>query len=393
MMAAQEIPFGVDEQLGIAELLQIIGLRSRTGQLFLTSDRGRAVMDFVDGRVTNGDLLPAVPGSSLAGLAPGERRRAHLADIQRTLVEVLGWPRGRAAFQPALSFGAPELAHDVDVLLIEAVRALDEWQNDASALPSPGDCLIWADSPPTSMDTARLTHLQQQLLPLCNGRLSLTELARQVHAGDLDVMKAARELLERQFVRRNSDVEQVPFDAEAEALLNRRAVELQVRTAALPRLRSRDRQVQVLLAIVLDAVGALTLLLRRPAGTRAGRPSVGTMLERLQQQYGALELVALSDAGLETGDLIEAHAELSGGARDVFYAEAIDGLYDFLLHLAVCLVEDRMCGRVAAERVRSTLAALLLEIEMAVRSVKPPALLAAGTGPSALRQKHFHMIA
>jgi hypothetical protein len=113
----------------------------------------------------------------------------------------------------------------------------------------------------------------------------------------------------------------------------------------------------------------------------------------LQEQYGALELVTLSHGVLESGDLVEAYAALSGKARDIFYSEAIDGLYGFLLQLAVTLVEDGITGRMAAERVRSMLGALLLELETTIHLVKPPATLAPATGLSALRQKHFHLIA
>ena len=393
-MAAQEVPFGADEQLGIAELLQIIGLRTRSGQLLLTGERGRAVLDFFRGRLVQGDLLPAMQDDELAQVSPESRRQARLADLQRTLVDVLGWPGGRAAFQPQEPVQPPDVAYDVDTLLIEAVRLLDEWQHAANSLPSPGDCFVWAVSPPNITAATPLTELQRHILPVCNGRMCLADIARRLHVGDLDVLKATQDLYERQFVRRNDETEGSRFDAEVESALNRRAVELQVRTAAIAGFRSRDKQVQGLVAVAVDAINALLVLVRSSAGRQDGMQApVSQTLEGLQGQYRALELVSLSHAGLECGDLVDAHAALSGQTRDAFYLEAIDGLYGFLLELAVCLVEHRISGRIAAERIRSMLGALFLEIEAAIHLVKPPATLAPSTGLAALRQKYFHLIA
>ena len=394
MMAAQEVPFGADEQLGIAEVLQVIGLRGRTGQLLLAGDRGRALLEFSHGRLVKGDLLSGSPTEELAQLSPDARRQARRADLQRTLVDVLDWPNGRATFQQLPVVADADGAFDIDMLLIEAVRSLDEWQSAASALPSPGDCFVWVETPPAVTAATPLTDLQRQLLPLCNGRMSVAELARRLHMGDLDVLKSMQDLLDRQFVRRDAETEQSQSDIQTESTLNRRAVELQVRTAAIAPQRSRDRQVQALVAVVVDAVNTLLGLLRQPVDKplTAGL-SLTQTLATLQSQYSALELVSLGHGALETGDLVSAHSSLSGKTRDEFYREAIDGLYDFLLQLSVSLVEDHISGRVVAERVRSMLGALLLEIETTIYLVKPPAALAPNGGLSALRQKHFHLIA
>jgi hypothetical protein len=394
MIAAQEVPFGADEQLGIAEVLQVIGLRGRTGQLLLAGERGRALLEFSRGRLVKGDLLPVSQTEELAQLSPDARRQARRADLQRTLVDVLDWPSGRATFQPLPVVAETDGAFEVDMLLIEAVRSLDEWQNAAAGLPSPGDCFVWVETPPAVTAATPLTELQRQLLPLCNGRMSVAELARRLHVGDLDVLKSMQDLLDRQFVRRDAETEQSQSDVQTEAILNRRAVELQVRTAAITPLRRRDRQVQTLVAVVVDAVNTLLGLLRQPVDKQlTAGVSLTQTLAALQAQYSALELVSLSHGLLETGDLVDAHASLSGKTRDDFYMEAIDGLYDFLLQLSVSLVEDHISGRVVAERVRSMLGALLLEIETTIHLVKPPAALAPNGGLSALRQKHFHLIA
>lgn len=394
MVAAQEVPFGADEQLGIAEVLQIIGLRGRTGQLLLTGERGRALLEFSHGRLVKGDLLPASQTDDMAKLSPDSRRQARRADLQRTLVDLLDWPNGRATFQPLPVVADTDGAFEIDMLLIEAVRSLDEWQNVASGLPSPGDCFVWVEALPAVTAATPLTDLQRQLLPLCNGRMSVAELARRLHMGDLDVLKSMQDLLDRQFVRLDEETEQSQSDMQTESVLNRRAVELQVRTAAIALQRSRDRQVQTLVAVVVDAVNTLLGLLRQPAGKplTAGA-SLGQTLATLQSQYSALELVSLGHSSLETGDLVAAHTSLTGKTRDEFYMEAIDGLYDFLLQLSVSLVENHISGRVVAERVRSMLGALLLEIETTIHLVKPPAALAPNGGLSAVRQKHFHLIA
>lgn len=397
-MAAQEVPFGANEQFGIAEVLQMVSLRGRSGRLLLIGETAQAALEFARGQVTGGDLLPPVPTLDLAEFSPEQRRQAIHADVQRTLIEVLGWNSGRAAFYPDDSRPAPELTFDVDMLLLDAVRMLDEWQETGGGLPSSGECLVWADTPPAG--GALPTELERRIIALCQGRVSLGEIARRLHVPDVEVLKAARALLDRRFVHRLEDApalsEAMQEEAAVEAELTRRVVALQVRTAGVLGQRSRERQMQRLIAAMLEAVDALAGVLAQPsamAGTSSAAWLAGC-LAALQGQYAALELLSIDEAGVDGGDLAAAYAALSGPARDDFYAEALDGLYDLLLRLAVRLVEEHVGARPAAERLRGTLGALLLEVETAIRALKPPATLPARQGDlSAVRQKHFHLVA
>lgn len=394
VMAAQDVPFGASEQLGFTELLQVISLRSRTGRLTLTSDSGQAMLVFDGGRVVGGDLLPPTQTADLTTLSPEARRDALEADIQRVLIEVLSWQSGRAAFhatEPAETAGP---GFDVDRLLIRAVGTLDEWQSVGATLPSAGECLIWAETRPVVTTATPLSNLQRNVLALCNGRLSLAEIARRLHALDLDILRCAQDLMQRQYVRLNQDAGDSAFDTEVETTLSRVAVELQVRTAAIAQAHHREKQVQGLTAVMVDAVNALLAMLRRPDADSSGDTQAwltGAVL-RLQRQYGALELVTLDRDGVHVGDLLTAYSSLSGTARDGFYGEAIDGLYHLLLQLAVYVVEQRVRGRTAAERVRSTLGALLLEIETAIQAARLSVATANDAGLAALRRKHFHLV-
>lgn len=396
-MAAQEVPFGANEQFGVAELLQVLSLRGRTGKLLLRGGAAQAELHFAQGRLIWGDLLPPTATVDLAAFAAEARQQAIHNDIQRALVEVLSWPAGQAVFDeaaPAPPFSAP---HEVDRLLIESVRMLDEWQEVGQALPSAGECLTWATTPPVDNGPA-LGELARHILRQCNGRTTLGDIARKLHASDLQVATAARSLLERGYVQRPSaqaDGATAKIDADLEALLTRCLVELQVQVAALAQGRHRERRVQSLVGVLVSAADTLAGALQGPSAIEGNLSAawLAETLPTLQGRYTALDLIALAPSGLDCGDLVAAYGALSGSARDAFYVEALDGLYDFLVRMAVRVVEDHISGRHVAERLRAAFAALLLELETAIRQMRPPAPLPGAGDTAALRQKHFHLVA
>lgn len=391
-MATQDIPFGAGEQFGFAEVLQVIALRGRTGTLLLTGHDSQAFLEFDAGQIVSGDLLPPIGTNDIAGLPVDAQRLAVSADIQRVLTDVLEWPAGRASFATNDRVSPTHHAFDVDMLLIEAVRLLDERSDAAATLPSPSDVLIWAESPPPVTAATLLSDVQRQVLAHCNGRTTLSDIARRLHTSDLTIGHAAAELLARRYVQRSAESLSASMDVEVEAALSWRAVDIQVRTAAIAGLRHHGKQVQALVAVGVSAVDALISVLCKPAPAPA-RAWIASTLDALQRQYPALELISLRADGLESGDLAGAHDFLSGVEGDRFYIEVLDGLYDFLLQLAVYLVDEHVGDRSTSDRIRGTLAALLLEIETALHQVKPPATLAASAGLSDLRRKHFHLVA
>src|SRR6185437_11734290 len=113
-MAAQDVPFGANEQFGVAELLQVLSLRGRTGKLLLRSSASQAELYFVQGRLVWGDLLPPTATLDLGALAPEAQAYAIHNDIQRALVEVLSWPAGQAIFDADAPPAPFRAAHDVD---------------------------------------------------------------------------------------------------------------------------------------------------------------------------------------------------------------------------------------------------------------------------------------
>ena len=396
-MASQQVPFGAGQQFGIAEILQMLSLGGRSGTLTLSGPTGRAVLIFANGRILSGDLLPPAPSINLSQLPRDAQLAARRADVQRVLVELLHWKEGTAGFQvEEVQSNLP--LFDVDSTLIDAVRTLDEWQQAGNSLPSPGECLRWPDTPPAQPVLA-LSGLERDVITSCNGRVSLAEIARRLHAPDLDVAQSAKRLLEHGFLTRDADgaavSAQTERDVRIETALGRRIVELQVKLANATTLRSRAHQWQELLGVLIGAVDQFAVLLcDTPDGERVEIEHwIEASTQELQDRYVALQLLTFADGRLDSGDLVDAYAALAGATRESFYGDALHGLYALLTRFAVRLVEEHISGRVVGERLRSTVAALLLELEDAIRVVKPPAPTAPDGEWSALRQQHFQLIA
>jgi len=98
------IPFGDDELFGLGELLQMTRLRGHSGSLVLRGPQGAAHLQF--------------QGGSFAA--------ASHTDLQATLTDLLQWRQGTAVLQRASPATVPGLLFDVEILLVQAVCALDE---------------------------------------------------------------------------------------------------------------------------------------------------------------------------------------------------------------------------------------------------------------------------
>lgn len=189
---AYHIPFGADTPFGIAELLQMLALGRRSCVLTLTGAGGGAELRLRGGRLVAGDLLPPVATRDIGALPRQALVAARRADLQRALGAVLGWERGTVAFSRPAAAEDADPSFDVDAMLLETVLALDEWR-EASRLPA-----LAARPRRTEGDAGRavvdLTALERLVLDRCDGRGSLGEIARYLHASELDVARAAARL-------------------------------------------------------------------------------------------------------------------------------------------------------------------------------------------------------
>lgn len=397
-MATQRVPFGVNEQFGASEVLQMLCLGGRTGTLRMSNTKTTVRLLILRGRVTRGDFDAALDDDAIKQLPPESQVRLLRADIQRVLVEVLGWDAGTATFDAEEPAGDAVHQFDLDSLLIDAIRSIDEWKQAADTIPALSAVLVQA-SGLTERQIENLPPLARSIVKCSNGRTTLGEVALRLHAPDLEVARTARALLDDNVLLQLHAAFNLPdilvHDQRIEETLTRAIVELQSRLAVSTGQRSTDRRTQQLIAVLLDSLTVFTFHVIAHAGSNPD-PTLAWLRESLrvfQQRYEALELLSFSENKFHSGDIIAAYVALGGAAREQFYAQVACSLYAFITAIAVHIVDDQLLSRQVAERVRSTIAAYFLELEAAIQSN-----ITAGPGVidpdwAAARREHFRLIA
>jgi CheY-like chemotaxis protein len=161
-------------QMGIADLLQVLGQNKRTGTLAL--ERGE-----VSGEIF---LSQGKPVNARTGAIEGEK----------ALFRLLTFQEGTFAFAPAASVGPTRIRRGMEEALLEGMRQADEIAKLKSRLPDPSvrlrlasDASILGDQHPVTAEVVRL--LEQPR--------SLGDLLDLAAAPDLEVLAAVAALLDK----------------------------------------------------------------------------------------------------------------------------------------------------------------------------------------------------
>ncbi|HEX4456984.1 MAG TPA: DUF4388 domain-containing protein, partial [Polyangia bacterium] len=160
---------------------------------------------FLDGRAPTGKPL----GEQLVKMNyvdDGELKEALRKQTQERLYELLRWPEGRFTFVathalPALA-GEAALALDVDGLLMEGIRRVDEWHLIEREIDDFDAVFLRNEEAVQQVGRARLTRDELAVLELVNGKNTVKEIVRQSRMASFDVSKMLFRLLSIKVIRR-----------------------------------------------------------------------------------------------------------------------------------------------------------------------------------------------
>jgi CheY-like chemotaxis protein len=135
-----------------------------------------------------------------------ELKEALRKQTQERIYELLRWPAGRFSFVstrelPALA-GEAALALDVDGLMMEGIRRVDEWHLIEREIDDFDAVFLRNEEAVQNLGRARLTRDEVAVLELVNGKHSVKDIVRQSRMASFDVSKMLFRLLSIKMVRR-----------------------------------------------------------------------------------------------------------------------------------------------------------------------------------------------
>jgi CheY-like chemotaxis protein len=171
-------------------------------ELFLRSrDEGSSPRDRKGPRKPIGEQLV-----KLGYCADADVKAALARQAQERLYEVLRWPAGRFTFTatrelppPAIEAG---LALDVDGILMEGFRRVDEWHLIEREVDDFDAVFLRNEEAVQNVGRARLTREELAVLELVNGKHTVKDIVRQSRMGSFDVSKMLFRLLSIKLIRR-----------------------------------------------------------------------------------------------------------------------------------------------------------------------------------------------
>jgi len=174
---AQEIE-GSLSQLGIPDLMQILGMNKRSGKLSLERGNERGEIIVGDGRPVNARL----------GRVEGEK----------ALFRMLTWNEGSFTFAPGTSGGKPRITRGMDDALMEGMRQADEVNRLLPSLPARTVRLALAPEAELAQDQHPVT---AQVVDLLRQPRSLGEVLDLAPATDLEVLGVLNTLIQKGVAR------------------------------------------------------------------------------------------------------------------------------------------------------------------------------------------------
>jgi hypothetical protein len=214
-------------ELGIHDVFQLLDLSRKTGMLRVTSqlrdDEG--VVYFDSGRIVHASIRSRPSTPETGALSDRERQRKARAAIETTVFELMSWREGYFSFEERKLADIPPGAQvNVESLLMEGARRIDEWSRIADTVPNlaviPALAPI-SETPETHETQLDLLPNEWEVLTMIDGERDLRAISTALKRAEFDVAKIAYGLattgiIEIKHPRR---VSELTADAEADAAL------------------------------------------------------------------------------------------------------------------------------------------------------------------------------
>jgi DNA-binding response OmpR family regulator len=142
----------------------------------------------------------------LSYITEEELKQALARQTSERIYELLRWPAGRFAFTasrelPPLAIDAA-LGLDIDGILMEGVRRVDEWHLIEREVDDFDMVFLRNEEQVQNVGKARLTREELSILELVNGKHSVKDIVRQSRMGSFEVSKMLFRLLSIKLIRR-----------------------------------------------------------------------------------------------------------------------------------------------------------------------------------------------
>ena len=184
-------------ELGLPEVLQLLGLSRKTGTLHLQAQvQGRAA--FV--RITNGAVVDAAQwrlGESEHEVPLGLAMSAAATRVvHECVLELLSWRDGDFAFTPEEGKPAPSPVRiGVELLLVESAQRAHAWERIADRIANAQVVPAFVDVEPRQLPLLRLVPQEWEILTRVDGCRDLSELATVLGRELLDVAEIVHGLI------------------------------------------------------------------------------------------------------------------------------------------------------------------------------------------------------
>ena len=225
------------EDVGLADILQLLSLGQKTGCLSVTDRSNFGYVYFEDGKVTyasvlnrpdrlgellvrndviSRDQLSAAmkeqaqrPGARLGeilvengALDQDELHRWIQTQIEEAVYHLFAWEKGSFHFEPDQmpdQDGGLTVSINADALLMEGARRVDELSLIEKKIPTL-DLVFAVERDPRGEEEVELTEDQEKLLELLDGERTVADLIEQSGLVEFDVLKALFGLIQPGFV-------------------------------------------------------------------------------------------------------------------------------------------------------------------------------------------------
>ena len=205
----------------LAEVLQLLDVQEQSGVLTVERTGARVDIYFRRGRVDQA-MADGVPDEFLLGRFVMDadlmtraafeeflRSRTELTSarlIGQQIYEILRWRHGRFRFNSGMELPPPvfdaELGLDVEAVLMEGYRRVDEWHLIERAIDNFDVVFLRNEDSVAQMGRGRLTREELAVLELVNGKNSVKDIVRKSRMGSFEVSKMLYRLLSIKLVRR-----------------------------------------------------------------------------------------------------------------------------------------------------------------------------------------------